>query len=239
MKLTAGVKSTLTFLYSESSTLPVSKKVSISRLPASGRSFQNEPEWPSSESTTWRPFGRKGSISRVAFTAGVETSSVPPIMRVSTFDVRMWLYCASSRLAGHASASRPPPQAKSLPGSPMAEPRLWLSEAKYSLAAWSSAEPMAAYSPQTCIFGNMSSAISDDSQKPLASPLAADRQASRMTGAANGEALLVDSIRPKKLATRTFPSLIGRPSQRSGMCLAVYRIDAARSPVVPLREASL
>ena len=110
------MKSTVTFLYSVSSTLPVSKKVSIRRLPASGRSFQNEPECPSSESTTWWPFGRKGSISLVAFTGGVETSSVPPIRRVSTFDVRMWLYCPSSRLAGHASASLPPPQTKSLAG---------------------------------------------------------------------------------------------------------------------------
>ena len=41
---------------------------------------------------------------------GVEKSSSPPTSRVSTFDVRTWLYSFSSGAAGQASTSRPPPQ---------------------------------------------------------------------------------------------------------------------------------
>ena len=43
---------------------------------------------------------------------------------------------------------------------------------------------------------------------------------------------------PQKEATRTFPSLIGRKNQRSGMSAAVRCMDAARSSVRLLQLSS-
>ena len=68
-------------------------------------------------------------------------------------------------------------------------------------------------------------------QNPLASPCSAESQELRVIGAESGSAAEVDSISPKKDASRTLPSSIGRNPHRSGMCAAVRVIDAARSSV--------
>src|SRR6266508_3875232 len=73
------------------------------------------------------------------------------------------------------------------------------------------------------------------SQNPLASPSAAESHESRVVGADSrgvaSPASALESSKPKKVATRTLPSLIGRNNQRSGMRAAVFLIDAARSSV--------
>ena len=53
-------------------------------------------------------------------------------------------------------------------------------------------------------------------QNPLASPLAAESHESIVIGDESGAASDVVSMRPKKDASRTLPSLIGRNIQRSG-----------------------
>ena len=66
--------------------------------------------------TTWCPFRRDGSSSRVAACGGVEKSSSPLTSSVSTFESRTRLYRSSSGAAGHASASSPPPQTNAVAG---------------------------------------------------------------------------------------------------------------------------
>jgi hypothetical protein len=68
-------------------------------------------------------------------------------------------------------------------------------------------------------------------QNPLASPSAAESHASSVIGAGVDDAAGVESRSPNMETTRTFASLIGRKSQRSGMSAAVRRIVAARSSV--------
>src|SRR4051812_50020129 len=74
------------------------------------------------------------------------------------------------------------------------------------------------------------SAISDMNQRPLASPCAAASHELMVNGEEIGAASDVVSISPKKEASRTLPSLIGRNIQRSGMVAAGRRIDAAGAP---------
>src|SRR6266511_152732 len=151
---------------------------------------------------------------------------------VSTLDVRTRLYSSSPGAAGQASVSRPPPQMSALAASPRLEPRFCVPEEKLSRAACASALPTAAYSPQTNNFGNKRSPRTDANQNPLASPSAAESHESRIIGAEIGAASeVLDSISPRKEATRTLPSLIGRNHQRSGISASVRRIVAARSSV--------
>jgi hypothetical protein len=65
--------------------------------------------------------------------------------------------------------------------------------------------------------GNDRSASVDVNQNALGSPSAADSHASSVIGAGVGDAAGVESRNPNIETTRTFPSLIGRKSQRSGM----------------------
>ena len=55
-------------------------------LPASFWTFQKSVVCPSSPRTTWWPFDRCGSSSRVAFCAGVVPSTLPPIRSVGVFE---------------------------------------------------------------------------------------------------------------------------------------------------------
>jgi hypothetical protein len=54
--------------------------------------------------------------------------------------------------------------------------------------------------------GNPTSVPRDWNQSPLASPFSAETHVSRVIGPESGAASEVDSIRPKKVAARTFPS---------------------------------
>ena len=181
--VTSGVKSTRIGSKSESSTRPLERYVVISRVPASGCSVQNVPEWPIAGMTISLPLGREGRSSFVAFCGGVAKSSSPPTSSVSTFDVRTRSY---SRVAGpgQASTSCPPNQLKSVPGLPRIVPRS--PDAKSRCAASTSLEAMAAISPQTNDSGNASWASSDWNQKPLASPSSAAIQESIVMGAESG-----------------------------------------------------
>src|SRR6476646_5992916 len=98
--------------------------------------------------------------------------------------------------------------------------------------------PVAASSPHTNDCGKAMSAIRDMNQNPLASPFAAESHESIVIGDEIGAASDVVSIRPKKDASRTFPALIGRNIQRSGMSAAVRLIEAARSSVRLLQASS-
>src|SRR5436190_20239292 len=94
-------------------------------------------------------------------------------------------------------------------------------------------------SPQTNDVGKASWARSDSNQSPLESPWAAESQAFRVIGPVSGAASCVVSIRPKKLAIRALPFLIGRNNHRFGMCATVRFNDAARSPVGLAQASSL
>jgi hypothetical protein len=98
---------------------------------------------------------------------------------------------------------------------------------------------VAAYSPQTKSFGSRTSPRSELNQNPLASPSAADSHVSSVAGADSNPPSARESPKPKYVATRTLPVLIGRNSQRSGMWVAVRAISAARSLVRLAQMASV
>ena len=66
----------------------------------------------------------------MAICGGVAKSSAPPISSVLTFEVRTRSYSFSLALAGHASASSPPPQMKRVPGSPRIDSSRWSPDEK-------------------------------------------------------------------------------------------------------------
>src|SRR4051812_50102205 len=80
---------------------------------------------------------------------------------------------------------------------------------------------MLAASPHTSDSGSVSRAISDSSQKPLASPFAPEIHVSNVLGALSGEAAFVDSVSPKNVASRTLPGSIGSGPQWRGAGVGV------------------
>src|SRR5512139_2081225 len=97
--------------------------------------------------------------------------------------------------------------------------------------------PSAAVSPQTKDEGNAEWAKNEIIAKPLASPSAAESQASMIHGADKG-AVIVLCI-PKKVPSFTAHGSIGMNSQRLGIWRATSRIVSARLSVRALQTASL
>src|SRR6185295_1825937 len=126
-------------------------------------------------------------ISFVAFNGGVAKSSSPLTTRVSTLEDCIELYWLSPGVDGQASANRPLAHTNVVAASPRIEP-LWLSDAKYTRLACTSARATAATSPQTWAVGKVMSLASDMNHRPLGSPLAAASHDSRVIGPEIGAA---------------------------------------------------
>jgi len=73
--------------------------------------------------------------------------------------------------------------------------------------------------------------MNETDQRPLASPSAAESHMSMIIGPEATGAAELDSISPNHEKMRTFPFLIGRKNQRSGMSTSGRCIDAVRSSV--------
>jgi hypothetical protein len=189
-------------------------------------------------STTSWPFDRWGRSSRVAFCGGVAASSLPPIRSVSTFESWTRVYSVSSGPAGHASKRRPPAVRKSVPGLPITDPRSsWVAKKRRAWAA--SARATAATSPHTCTFGKIAWVIRESSHAPLPSPFSAASSVSIVHGALSGPApSVVACMSPKNAPSPTLPLRIGRNHQWSGMWAYAEWIEAARSGVRLLHDAS-
>ena len=103
-------------------------------------------------------------------------------------------------------------------------------------AAAASARDGGPTSPQTNDSGKASLASSDMNQNPLASPSAAESQEPRVIGAESGAAADVDSIRPKKDASRARCPRRSAGPATDRACRDAFRvIDAARSSVRSLQ----
>ena len=182
----------------------------IRRVPASGCSVQKVPECPNPGRTTSRPFGRCGSSSSVAACGGVAKSSSPPMRSVSTFDARTRAVLVLVRLAGQASASRPPPQVNAVAASPRFEAGFRLPEEKDAVAAAASILAAAAHlDPRRTTRGTQDRPGATGTRIRSRRRRRRQSHASSVIGPESGPSPHRTSVSmsPKKEATRTLPVL--------------------------------
>ena len=179
-------------------------------------------------STTWWPFGRCGSSSRVAFCGGVAKSSSPPISSVSTFESRTCVYLFSSGFAGHASTQ--PAAGPDEVGAGAADDRPAVGVGREEAPGGGGVAPADRGDVAPDLL-----ARERDLRHQRQEPGAARRRRCRRRAAcrsssapASGPApSVVAFIRPKNAAALTLPCLIGRNQQWSGMSL-VRRVERRR-----------
>ena len=140
--------------------------------------------WPRSASTTWWPFGRCGSSSRVAFCGGVAKSRVPPISSVSTFEscTRRVLVLVRARRPGVEQAAAGPDEV----GAGVADDRAAVG-VRARRSAVASAASLAAdrgdVAPDLTRAGRRAAPSATGASAPLASPSAAESSVSIVIGA--------------------------------------------------------